>query len=47
MTVAELRTWNTAHHYIIEHWRELESGAVVDVQFVLGKTNTPKTTDMR
>ena len=36
------RTMGTAHRYIIEHWKELESGQVVDVEFVLGETTTPK-----
>lgn len=32
----------TAHHYIIEHWPELEDGSVVDVQFITGQTSAPK-----
>lgn len=31
------RTWPIAHHWIIEHWDELEDGSVVDVQFILGE----------
>ena len=36
------RTLGVAHKYIDDHWPELESGAVVDVEFILGETNTPK-----
>jgi hypothetical protein len=32
------RTYQTAHNYIIEHWRELKDGDVVDVEFILGET---------
>ena len=36
------RTFRTAHMHLIEHWHEVESGAVVDVQFILGETIEPK-----
>jgi hypothetical protein len=36
------RTWPVAHHYIIEHWAELKDGDVVDVEFFLKETPTPK-----
>lgn len=36
------RTMNTAHQYIEQHWDELKNEAVIDVQFVLGETATPK-----
>lgn len=36
------RTMHEAHKYIIEHWDELESGAVVDVRYILGETDKPK-----
>lgn len=36
------RTFATAHNYIIAHWDELPSGAVVDVQFILGEASQPK-----
>jgi hypothetical protein len=36
------RTMQTAHQYIIEHFDELEAGAVIDVQFILGETDSPK-----
>lgn len=31
------RTYQVAHQYIIEHFDELESGEVVDVEFILGE----------
>lgn len=37
------RTMTTAHKYIAEHWDELEEGAVVDVEFILGETKQKKT----
>ncbi len=36
------RTYSTAHEYIIEHWSELVSGDVVDVEFILKETDHPK-----
>ena len=36
------RTMGNAHHWIAEHWEELTSGAVVDVEFILGETAQPK-----
>jgi hypothetical protein len=36
------RTMPNAHTYIIEHFDELESGDVVDVEFILGERATPK-----
>lgn len=36
------RTMGVAHRWIIEHWAEVSSGAVVDVQFILGETDEPK-----
>jgi hypothetical protein len=38
----DTRTKRTAHHYIAEHWLELWDGDVVDVEFILGETETPK-----
>lgn len=32
------RTLREAHRYIVDHWDELASGDVVDVEFVLGET---------
>jgi len=36
------RTFGVAHEWIIEHFDEIESGAVVDVEFILGETGQPK-----
>jgi len=36
------RTRLVAHQYIAEHFDELESGAVVDVEFILGERTEPK-----
>ena len=41
------RTMKVAHEYIIEHWHELESGAVVDVQFILDETKEPKKSERK
>lgn len=38
----ESRTWQAAHLYIAEHWTEIESGSVIDVQFILGESDAPK-----
>lgn len=40
------RTTGNAHRYIIEHFDELETGSVVDVEFILGETQQPKTTEV-
>ena len=37
------RTRMACHQYIIGHWDELESGAVVDYEFITGATEKPKT----
>jgi len=39
------RTFAVAHAYIIEHWEKLRDGDVVDVQFIMGETTTPKTSE--
>ena len=36
----------TAHGFIKEQWDELESGALIDVQFILKETVAPKETDL-
>ena len=36
------RTVRNAHHYIETHWGELKDGDVVDVEFILGETDSPK-----
>jgi hypothetical protein len=39
------RTMGNAHKYIEEHFDELDNEAVIDVQFILGETKTPKVSD--
>lgn len=39
------RTWPVAHNYIIEHWDELQTGDVIDVEFILGETDKPKVSE--
>lgn len=36
------RTMQLAHAHIIEQWDQLESGDVVDVEFLLEETKSPK-----
>ena len=36
------RTWTTAHKHIQENFDSLESGAVIDVEYVLKEKNEPK-----
>lgn len=36
------RTRHFAHKYIIENFDKLESGQVIDVEFILGETKEPK-----
>ena len=36
------RTMQVAHEHIAKHWHELESGAVVCVEHILGERETPK-----
>ena len=36
------RTYQVAHQYIIDHFDELPSGAVVDVEYILQETKQPK-----
>lgn len=35
------RTLKTAHEYILENFDKLDSGAVVDVEFILGEKKQP------
>ncbi len=35
-------TRRAAHAYIVAEWSNLESGAVIDVEFILGNTTEPK-----
>lgn len=39
------RTYPVAHQYIVNHWDELVSGQVIDVEFILGETTEPKTSE--
>ncbi len=39
------RTMPAAHQYIWEHWADLTSGDVVDVEFILGETAAPKVSE--
>lgn len=41
------RTFLHAHRYIEQHWAELESGAVIDVEFILKETAEPKISERR
>jgi hypothetical protein len=36
------RTYTVAFTYIASHWNEFSSGDVVDVQYILGETDSPK-----
>lgn len=35
-----------AHNWITQHWDEIESGDVVDVQYILNETTAPKTPEI-
>lgn len=41
------RTFTIAHAYIIERWNDLKDGDVVDVQFILGETRSPKVSERK
>lgn len=36
------RSYPVAHQYIEQHFDELPDGAVIDVEFILGESTTPK-----
>lgn len=36
------RTYPVAHNYIIKYWDQLRDGDVVDVEFILGESDTKK-----
>lgn len=38
-------TMREAHQYIRKHFDELKNGAVVDVEYIRGDTDAPKTSD--
>ena len=39
------RTFQTAHTFVETHWEALTSGQVVDVQYILGETDTIKVSE--
>jgi hypothetical protein len=39
------RTFPVAHNWIIDHFDEISDGDVIDVEFILGETKQPKTTE--
>lgn len=39
------RTMQVAHRHIIKNFDDLESGAVIDVEYILGETDRPKTSE--
>ena len=39
------RTYQVAHNYIATHWSALSDGDVIDVEFILGETDTRKTSE--
>lgn len=40
------RTLHTAHQYIQLNWTILETGAVIDVRYIVGETETPAASDV-
>jgi hypothetical protein len=36
------RTMYTAHKYITQNWHKISCGDVIDVEYILGETDTPK-----
>ncbi len=36
------RSMRVAHHHILQQFDQLETGAVIDVEFILGETERPK-----
>lgn len=36
-------TMQTAHQYIVDHWPHLESGDVIDCEYIRGESSAPKT----
>lgn len=39
------RTMSAAHEYIASHWDAIDSGDVIDVEFILGETTTKKNSE--
>ncbi len=42
-----IRTMFEAHIWLAEHWTEVKNGDVIDVEFILGETARPKTSDFQ
>ncbi len=40
------RTFPAAHRHIQDHWPELTSGQVIDVEYLLGERDTPKESEL-
>jgi hypothetical protein len=40
------RTVAQAHQYVSDHWDTLESGALIDVKFILGERDTVKESEL-
>jgi len=40
------RTLGGAHRYIEQHWDELNSGDIIDMEYVLGESSAPRGTDL-
>lgn len=38
----DVEPWRTVHHWLENHWNEVESGAVLDGEFLRGETKVPK-----
>jgi hypothetical protein len=39
------RTMATAHLHLLEHFDDTENGGVIDVEYILGESKTPKTSE--
>ena len=39
------RTFQTAHGHIRNNWNSIKSGDVIDVEFILGESDKPKTSE--
>lgn len=40
------RTLGEAHSYIAAHFDALQTGSVIDIEFILGETRAPKTSEI-
>jgi hypothetical protein len=41
------RTMPQAHLWLLEHFDEIEDGSVIDVEYILGESSAPKTSEAR